>query len=150
MYLEVIKKVMQGLWALGLAGSLYLSTTQPETLPQYVIEHPSAVWLVGPLFASFTALCFKEGACYGKLESGGLFFLVPATLLSHMAGAPAAVKIPMLVSDAVLVAVLAARKYSQAVKDDVGDKTVFQYLALSTAEQEAWDRRVDLGEEDKL
>ena len=29
-------------------------------MPQYVAEHPAAVWLVGPFFAAVTGLAFKE------------------------------------------------------------------------------------------
>lgn len=37
---------------------------------------------------------------------------------------------------------LAARKFTQAAKDDVGDKSVFEYLALPTDEERAmWDLR---------
>ncbi len=35
-----------------------------------------------------------------------------------------------------LVLVFAARKYTQPVKDDIGDKSVFQFQALPEDEQE--------------
>lgn len=31
-----------------------------ESLPQYVVHHPSSVWLIGPFFAALTGLAFKE------------------------------------------------------------------------------------------
>lgn len=139
MYMNDIKNVMKALYATGVVGSLYIATTQAEPVPMFVAHNPWAVWLVGPMFAAFTALCFKEGACYGKPESASLFLLVPATLLSHLAGLPEGVQDTFLLGTAVMMVVFAARKYTQAVKDDVGDKTVFQYLALPDEEKVMWD-----------
>lgn len=33
-----------------------------QSVPQYVAEHPSSVWLVGPFFAAVTGLAFKEAS----------------------------------------------------------------------------------------
>lgn len=64
-YVTPIKRTLQALWLLGAVGSFaaYLSLTQPlgESLVQYVVENPVAVWFVGPLFAALTGLVFKEG-----------------------------------------------------------------------------------------
>lgn len=64
-YVTPIKRFLQLLWAVGVLGSLgtYLSLAQPESesLIEYVVNNPGAVWLVGPLFASLTGLVFKEG-----------------------------------------------------------------------------------------
>lgn len=64
-YVSEIKRALQALWGLGVLGSAttYLVLAQPanENLIQYVLHNPSAVWLVGPLFAALTGLVFKEG-----------------------------------------------------------------------------------------
>lgn len=64
-YVTQIKRTLQALWALGVVGSLltYARLAQPagEGLVQYVIDNPTAVWFVGPLFAALTGLVFKEG-----------------------------------------------------------------------------------------
>lgn len=64
-YVTEIKRTLQALWMLGAFGSLatYASFVQPagKNLVEYVIENPTAIWLVGPLFASLTGLVFKEG-----------------------------------------------------------------------------------------
>lgn len=67
-YVSEIKRALQALWGLGVLGSAttYIAIAQPtnKNLIQYVVDNPSAVWLVGPLFAALTGLVFKEGKCY--------------------------------------------------------------------------------------
>lgn len=64
-YVTEIKRAIQALWVLGAVGSLstYAALAQPagKSLVEYVVENPTAVWFVGPLFASLTGLVFKEG-----------------------------------------------------------------------------------------
>lgn len=64
-YVTEIKRALQALWVLGAVGSLatYAALAQPagKSLVEYVVENPTAVWFVGPLFASLTGLVFKEG-----------------------------------------------------------------------------------------
>ena len=137
MYVTPIKRTMQALWAAGLLGSLALVATQDGApVAAAVYAHKEFVWAVGPLFAAFTGLCFKEGACYGKAESAALFFLWPTLLLGHLAGAPDAVKAPLLAAAAGLVTLFAARKFTQAVKDDIGDKSIFDFMTLPEEEQQ--------------
>jgi uncharacterized integral membrane protein len=137
MYVAPLKRLMQALWAAGALGSLALALTQEQPVAAAVYAQPSFVWAVGPLFAAFTGLCFKEGACYGKPESFALFLLWPSLLLGHLAGAPDAAKAPLLAAAAALLTAFAARKFTQAVRDDIGDKTIFEFMALPPAQQEA-------------
>ena len=105
---------------------------------EFAVGHPWAIWLVGPLFASLTGLAFKEGACYGKFEAGFLFFAVPALLLGHLGfshGEVSTLERVALGANTAAYVVFAARKYTQAVKDDLGDKSVFEFQALSEREQ---------------
>lgn len=64
-YVTEIKRTLQALWALGVVGSLaaYAALARPasDSLVQYVVDNSTAVWFVGPLFASLTGLVFKEG-----------------------------------------------------------------------------------------
>lgn len=67
-YVTEIKRTLQALWVLGALGSLvsFASFAQPagKHLVDYVIQYPSATWLVGPLFAALTGLVFKEGTVF--------------------------------------------------------------------------------------
>lgn len=147
-YVTQIKRTLQALWALGVLGSLatYFTLAQPggQNLIQYVIDHPTAVWLVGPLFAAFTGLVFKEGLCYGKLEAGVLTFLVPSVLLGHLTGLmDDGVKITLVGAWMALFVVFAGRKFTQPIKDDIGDKSVFIFNALPEEEKTALVQKLE-------
>ena len=147
MYVDPIKKFMQALYAAGLAGSIGVAALASQTgdggsVPAYVVAHPAAVWAVGPMFAALTGVAFKEGMCYGKAECAALFFVVPATLLAHLTGlANEEIEKGLLGTWCVLIAVFAARKYTQEVKDDIGDKSVFIFADLREDEKAEWVAR---------
>ncbi|XP_059448593.1 uncharacterized protein LOC132179828 [Corylus avellana] len=139
-YVTEIKRTLQALWALGVVGSLatytFLALPAGENLIQYVIHNPSAVWFIGPLFASLTGLVFKEGLCYGKLEAGVLTFIIPTLLLGHLTGLmDDGVKLTLLGSWMALFVIFAGRKFTQPIKDDIGDKSVFMFNSLPEDEK---------------
>ncbi|KAB2043496.1 hypothetical protein ES319_D01G021600v1 [Gossypium barbadense] len=141
-YITELKRTLQAFWALGVVGSLatYLALAQPagENLVQYVIENPMAVWFVGPLFAALTGLVFKEGLCYGKLEAAILTFIIPTLLLGHLTGLmDDGMKLTLLGSWMALFVIFAGRKFTQLVKDDIGDKSVFVFNSLPEDKKEA-------------
>lgn len=136
MYAAPIKRAIQGMWLLGVVGALYLATTQDASVPVSVVQNPGYVWLVGPFFAAMTGLAIKEGLCYGKAEAALLTLLIPATLLGHLSHTlPLDVLHFAVTTCAVLFGVLAMRKYTQPIKDDIGDKSIFTFLSLSESEQ---------------
>ncbi|XP_059656524.1 uncharacterized protein LOC132303324 [Cornus florida] len=141
-YVTEIKRTLQALWVLGVFGSLatYISLAQPagRNLVQYVVDNPTAVWFVGPLFAALTGLVFKEGLCYGKLEAGLLTFIIPSVLLGHLTGLmDDGAKVTLLGLWMALFVIFAGRKFSQPIKDDIGDKSVFMFNALPEEEKKA-------------
>ncbi|ESW14582.1 hypothetical protein PHAVU_007G000300 [Phaseolus vulgaris] len=139
-YVSEIKRALQALWVLGVLGSAttYFTLAQPanKNLIQYVVDNPSAIWFVGPLFAALTGLVFKEGLCYGKLEAGLLTFVIPTVLLGHLTGLmDDGVKLTLLASWMTLFVIFAARKFTQPIKDDIGDKSVFMFNSLPDDER---------------
>ncbi|XP_054804486.1 uncharacterized protein LOC129307658 [Prosopis cineraria] len=141
-YVSEIKRTLQALWALGILGSCatYITVAQPanQNLIQCVLDNPSTVWLVGPLFAALTGLVFKEGLCYGKLEAGLLTFVIPTVLLGHLTGLmDNEVKLALLATWMALFVIFAGRKFTQPVKDDIGDKSVFMFNSLPDDEKKA-------------
>ncbi|KAJ6308093.1 hypothetical protein OIU76_017795 [Salix suchowensis] len=147
-YVTEIKRTLQAFWALGAIGSLVTCTNlaQPagENLIQYVVDNPIAVWFVGPLFAALTGLVFKEGLCYGKLEAGILTFIIPTVLLGHLTGLmDDGVKLTLLASWMTLFVIFAGRKFTQPIKDDIGDKSVFMFNSLPDDEKKALIKKLE-------
>jgi uncharacterized integral membrane protein len=128
-YLDNLKKMLQALWAVGFAGTLYLMLSHDSSVPAFVATHSWAVWLVGPMFAALTGVAFKEGLCYGKAEAAGLFGATPILLLGHLSSSlDTNAELGILAAFEILFMVFALRKWTQAIKDDVGDKSVFEFL----------------------
>lgn len=147
-YVTEIKRTLQALWALGMIGSLvtYFALAQPDgcNLVEYVAHNPTTVWFVGPLFASLTGLVFKEGLCYGKLEAGILTFIIPLLLLGHLSGLmDDGVKVTLLGLWMALFVIFAGRKFTQPIKDDIGDKSVFIFQALPEEQKKALIEKIE-------
>ncbi|XP_030547611.1 uncharacterized protein LOC115753227 [Rhodamnia argentea] len=148
-YVTEIKRTLQALWALGVVGSLatyvYLAQPSGENLVHYVVDNPTAVWFVGPLFAALTGLVFKEGLCYGKLEAGILTFIIPTVLLGHLTGLmDDGVKATLLGFWMALFVIFAGRKFTQPIKDDIGDKSIFIFKSLPEDEKQALVKNLEL------
>ncbi|KAH7421234.1 hypothetical protein KP509_13G047300 [Ceratopteris richardii] len=140
-YVTPIKRMLQLLWGAGVLGSvlvaLKFAAPEDEGLVNFVIENRWAIWLVGPLFASLTGLVFKEGLCYGKLEAALLVFVIPAVLLGHLSGlTDNRAESLLLFAWMALYSIFTARKFSQPIKDDLGDKSIFMFNALSEEEKQ--------------
>ncbi|PKA55279.1 Protein MEI2-like 4 [Apostasia shenzhenica] len=137
-YVTPIKRFLQALWAVGVLGSVvtYLNFAKPldEGLVQYVLDNPSALWFVGPLFAALTGLVFKEG-------NGNSFFKLVTGLMDG------GTKQNLLGLWTVLFILFAARKFQQAVKDDIGDKSVFIFNALPEEKKKALLSKLELKNE---
>ncbi|XP_076892669.1 uncharacterized protein LOC143544442 [Bidens hawaiensis] len=147
-YVTEIKRTLQALWLLGVVGSvaakICLAQPADASLVQYVVDNPVAVWFVGPLFAALTGLVFKEGLCYGKLEAGILTFIIPSVLLGHLSGLmDDGAKVGLLGAWMALFVIFAARKFTQPIKDDIGDKSVFIFNALPEEEKAALIQKLE-------
>jgi uncharacterized integral membrane protein len=136
-YVTPLKRFVQVLWAVGVASALILAIKEDTSVVRQVITNPVTVWGVGPFFAAVTGVAFKEGLCYGKFEAAALFFVTPILLLGHLTGwVPPDGQKALLVVFTALFSIFAARKYTQKLEDDLGDKSVFEFQKLSEAEQE--------------
>ncbi|KAH9626418.1 hypothetical protein KSS87_018721 [Heliosperma pusillum] len=139
-YVTEIKRTLQALWLVGVFGSFttYFALARPagEGLVQYVVDNPTAIWFIGPIFASLTGLVIKEGLCYGKLEAAVLAFVIPTCLLGHLTGTmDNGVKMFLLGVWVTFFAIFSGRKFTQPIKDDIGDKSVFMFNALPEEER---------------
>lgn len=110
---------------------------QGAQVPDYVAQHREAMWLVGPFFASITGLGIKEGLCYGTGAAIGITLVTPILCLGHLTGLmPEAGTQALLVALNLLAVVFAAGKYGQPLKGDIGDKSIFEVMALPKEEQQ--------------
>lgn len=129
-YLRPLHRALQIFWAVGGAASLVISFIYPEPLALTAYQQPLTILGVGFTFAAMTGLFVKEAFCFNRLETKFLVVLVPGLLLGHMAGLLSlSTEQGMLVAWALLFAIFALRKAIQPIPPDIGDKSVFEYLA---------------------
>lgn len=131
-YLIPLHRTLQIFWLVGLGAAIALSLSFPEPLVVTVYQHPASIWGIGFLFAALTGIYFKEGFCFRRLETMLLTPLVPAILLGHLTQllAPAIAPIGLGIWSSLFV-IFATRKFFQPVADDIGDKSVFEYVTSS-------------------
>lgn len=128
-YMVPLHRTLQVFWAIGGAASLWVAHRFDTPFAQTVYEQPLTILGVGFTFAALTGLFFKEGICFGRLETQILTPLVPLLLLGHLSGLlPLAWEKGLLLIWAGLFAVFALRKMLQPIAPDIGDKSVFEYL----------------------
>lgn len=135
-YVDPLKKMLQVFLALGVLGTIFISTSELYSssssayygVIDFVVDQRWTVWAVGPIFAALTGVSVKEGLCYGKFECAGLALLTPVLLLSHLNGATTSMEKILLAPWLFLMTVFAARKWTQGIEEDIGDKSVFMYI----------------------
>jgi uncharacterized integral membrane protein len=129
-YLRPLHRALQVFWAVGGLASLAIALYYPGPLALTAYQQPLTILGIGFTFAAMTGLFVKEAFCFNRLETKFLVVLVPGLLLGHMAGLlPVETERGMLVAWALLFAVFAVRKVIQPIPPDIGDKSVFEYLA---------------------
>ncbi|MCT7952118.1 DUF2301 domain-containing membrane protein [Ancylothrix sp. C2] len=128
-YLEVLHRLLQVFWLVGGLTALVVKGRFEGPVVVAVYEHP--LWLlgVGFVFAALTGIYFKEAFCFNRLETKVLTPLVPVLLLGHLLKVvPVEAEAVLLGIWGVLFLVFALRKVWQEMPDDIGDKSVFEYL----------------------
>ena len=98
------------------------------------------------MFAALTGLAIKEGLCYGKAEAA-VIAAHARWSLGHLTGAlgegaERGVATLLLLA----MATFGARKWTQPVEADLGDKSIFDFMALSEAEQQATLERLGMAQ----
>lgn len=128
-YLKLLHRVLQFFWFLGAVSALIFAFYSAEPLAIAVYDHPMLLLGVGFIFAALTGIFFKEGFCFNRLETKLLTPLVPTLLLGHLFGIlPVMAEKILLGTWAFLFLVFSFRKLLQNIPDDIGDKSVFEYL----------------------
>jgi uncharacterized integral membrane protein len=129
-YFKVLHRVLQLFWLIGSIAAVVFTVYSAEPLAVFVYQQPFSILGVGFVFAALTGIFFKEGFCFGRLETKLLTPLLPVLLLGHMFSfLPVLIEQAMLVAWAGLFLAFAFRKAIQAIPPDIGDKSVFEHLA---------------------
>ena len=129
-YLRPLHRALQLFWLLGCLGwaGLLLIAGPAETLST-LREQPLWILAIGPLFAALAGIGFKEFFCFQRPAAIGLTLLLPAALLGHLVGLiNGPLCLALVEGAALLLVLLALRKFGMEAAADVGDKSVFAYL----------------------
>ena len=129
-YLRPLHRALQLFWLMGCIGwaTLLISVGPTHAL---ITLADQRLWIlaIGPLFAALAGIGFKEFFCFQRPEAIGLTLLLPAALLGHLVGLiNGPLCLALLESAALLLVLLALRKFGMEAAADVGDKSVFAYL----------------------
>jgi uncharacterized integral membrane protein len=129
-YFELLHRVLQIFWAIGAIASIIIAVYFSEPLAIAIYDHPVALIGVGFSFAALTGIFFKETFCFGRFETKFLVPILPVLILGHLVNfLPIAIERGLLGAWAVLFMIFVIRKAIQAIPPDIGDKSVFDYLA---------------------
>ncbi|MEB3292276.1 MAG: DUF2301 domain-containing membrane protein [Synechococcales bacterium] len=135
-YMAVLHRLLQGFWLVGTVAAIALALLDPAPLATTLYHQPLSILGIGFTFAALTGIYFKEAFCFDRLETKGLTAIVPILLLGHLLGIlPIAVEKSLAIAWAILFLIFAFRKAMQNIPDDIGDKSVFEYLHQKRSEQ---------------
>ena len=129
-YLRPLHRALQLFWLAGCLGwaGLVVIAGPTQALPT-LAANPLWILAIGPLFAALAGIGFKEFFCFRRPEALGLTLLLPAALLGRLVGVlPDSPCLVLLGITAMLLVLLACRKFGVDAAADVGDKSVFAYL----------------------
>ncbi len=130
-YLVPLHKALQILWGVGFTGIIILLIKVGSVnLLSTIANKP--IWLIaiGPIFASLTGLGFKEFFCFRRPEAIGLTLFIPIALLGHISTfLGREIVMSLLIISSLLLVILALRKLGNDAAADIGDKSIFEYLA---------------------
>jgi uncharacterized integral membrane protein len=129
-YFKVLHRVLQLFWLIGSISAVVFTVYSAEPLAVFVYNQPLSILGIGFIFAALTGIFFKEGFCFGRLETKLLTPLLPVLLLGHLFSLlPMVIEKTLLITWAILFLVFVFRKVIQAIPPDIGDKSVFAHLA---------------------
>jgi uncharacterized integral membrane protein len=128
-YMVVLHRLLQVFWAIGGVAALAVALSFKEPLALAVYDRPATLWGIGFTFVALTGIYFKEAFCFNRLETKFLTPAVPLLILGHIGGFLSTDKEQFLLAVwSALFIIFAVRKFVQPIPQDIGDKSVFEYL----------------------
>jgi len=129
-YMKPLHMALQAFWLIGTLATVAIAFRSNEPVALYIYKHHLTLFGTGFIFAALTGIFFKEAFCFNRLETKLLTPIVPLLLLGHMAGIlPIEVEQALLGAWSIGFSIFAIRKMTQEIDPDIGDKSVFAYLA---------------------
>lgn len=129
-YMKPLHLALQAFWLIGTVATIAIAFRTSEPVALYIYDHPLTLFGTGFIFAALTGIFFKEAFCFNRPETKLLTPIVPLLLLGHMAGIlPIEVEQALLGAWSIGFSIFAIRKMTQEIDPDIGDKSVFAYLA---------------------
>jgi uncharacterized integral membrane protein len=129
-YMAILHRTLQVFWAIGCTSAIGFSLYYHQSIGSIVYEHPLTILGIGFTFAALTGIFFKEAFCFNRFETKFLVSIVPLLLLGHLINKlPQSIESILLAIWAGLFLIFAVRKAIQPIPPDIGDKSVFEYLA---------------------
>ncbi len=130
-YLRALHNLLQIFWAIGCLGiTILIYNLGGGNMLSAFVEKPIWVLAIGPFFASLTGVGFKEFFCFQRAEAIGLTIIIPIALLGYLSSIfNGGTTMTLLGLSALLLLLLSLRKFGMDAADDVGDKSVFEYLS---------------------
>ncbi|MEA5552606.1 DUF2301 domain-containing membrane protein [Anabaena cylindrica UHCC 0172] len=128
-YMASLHRILQLFWIIGSISALIFGHFDSQPFAITVYNEPLTLFGFGFTFAALTGIFFKEGFCFNRLETKILTPLVPLLLLGHLTGILSTQAEQILLGIwTICFLVFALRKTVQNIPDDIGDKSVFDYL----------------------
>ncbi|WP_016951465.1 DUF2301 domain-containing membrane protein [Anabaena sp. PCC 7108] len=128
-YMKLLHQILQLFWIIGSISAFIFGHFDSQPFAITIYNQPLTIFGIGFTFAALTGIFFKEGFCFHRLETKILTPLVPLLLLGHLTGILSTQAEQVLLGIwAILFLVFALRKTIQNIPDDIGDKSVFDYL----------------------
>lgn len=128
-YMASLHRALQIFWGIGVFTSIVLAMQSQQPLVLYIYQHPLTILGIGFLFAALTGIYFKEAFCFNRFETKILTPIVPLLLVGHLFNLISPdIEQVLLATWAILFLVFGLRKILQSIPQDIGDKSVFEYL----------------------
>ncbi|ABX08173.1 DUF2301 domain-containing membrane protein [Prochlorococcus marinus] len=129
-YILFLHNALKIFWAVGSLGVLFLLfNIGPQEMLSSIASKPILELFIGPFFMALTGLGFKEFFCFRRPEAIGMTFFIPIALLGHLLGVLSLSSVmSLLFISAILLLIMAVRKFGVDAALDIGDKSVFEYL----------------------
>ncbi len=136
-YVKPLHQLLQIFWALGCIGTLAIGITEgPNSMLEKLEDNRILIVAIGPLFAALAGIGFKEFFCFGRPEAIGLTLLVPIAILGYLIGVlNGGIVFFILGISAILLTILALRKFGLDASQDIGDKSVFDHLKAQSMQR---------------